>query len=459
MKYITKPFITIIALLSVVVSIFLPTIAVQAQAVWPAEPEIESPAGIIMELDTGTVLFEKDSLTAHAPASITKIMTALVAIENCPLDEVVTFSDNAIYSVEIGSSSISRDFGEEMTMEQCLYGLMLESANECANAIAEHVGGSIENFATMMNKKAKELGCKNTNFINPHGLYDENHYTCAMDMALIAREAYLNPTFALITGSKRYTIPPTNKHEDPTPLNNHHAMLNYYRTNKYIDDRCVGGKTGYTEVAQSTLVTYAKKDGMTLICVIMHAASPSHYLDTKALFDYYFGKFELHSASEYIAESSNTTQKLTSLVEDANPVQIDGKGSFILPAGEGYTNLTTRFKLGSNNESLLGVVEFWYDGKRVGAASIMGDTSAKAGYPFHNINVEQGGSGDKVLLINPIKVIAITVSSVAVIIILIIMIRKFSDFSFKIRRIRNERKSDKMDFPIINRDYSKKYRK
>lgn len=222
---------------------------VSAAAYWPEAPETVSPAVILMELSTGTVLYEKNSTEAHYPASITKIMTTLVALENSDLNEVVTFSDRAID--ETYGSGIARDYGEQMTMEQCLYAVMLESANECAFAVAEHVGGTMENFVDMMNAKAKELGCQNTHFANPNGLQDENHYTCAADMALIAQAAYENETFRIITGTKIYTIPPTNKHpNEETILRNHHDMLcTYHSANaKYLyrvlrgrQDRIYGG--------------------------------------------------------------------------------------------------------------------------------------------------------------------------------------------------------------------------
>ena len=189
---------------------------VQAADYWPEGPEVQSPSVILMEMSTGTVLYEKNSDERNYPASITKIMTTLLALENSDLNEVVTFSDDAINNTE--GSGIYRDYGEQMTMEQCLYAVMLNSANECAYAVAEHVGGTVEHFVDMMNEKAAELGCTNTHFANPHGLFDENHYTTAHDMALIAKAAYQNETFRIITGTARYTIPPTNKHDEPTDL-------------------------------------------------------------------------------------------------------------------------------------------------------------------------------------------------------------------------------------------------
>ena len=188
-KYQNKKTISL-ASLALFVLIFAITPLKTQAAYWPSAVTAESGAAIIMEENTGAVLYEKNSHAENYPASITKIMTALLAVENCDLNEEITFSEDAVYKNEGSTSHIARDVGEKMTMEQCLYGMMLESANECAYAIGEHVaGGDINDFVDMMNERAKELGCKNTHFVNPNGLPDEDHYTSAYDMALIAREA------------------------------------------------------------------------------------------------------------------------------------------------------------------------------------------------------------------------------------------------------------------------------
>ena len=275
-----------------VTSLFANTVTARAEESWPGGIDTQSAAAIVMEQETGAILYEKNIHATYYPASITKILTALVALENSSLDEVVTFSKDAVYLNEGDSSHISRDVGEQMTMEQCLYGMLLESANECAYAIAEHVGGGDVNvFVDMMNQKAAELGCQDSHFNNTNGLPDENHYVSAYDMALISRAAYQNPTFAKIIGTESYQIPPTNTHADPTPLNNHHSMLHPYHTSRYVYPYCLGGKTGYTRAANSTLVTYAAKDGMTLVCVVLNVTSPGHWIDTTNLFNYCFDNF------------------------------------------------------------------------------------------------------------------------------------------------------------------------
>lgn len=289
----------------------------QAAEVSPEEVGIAGGTAIVMEAYTGDILYEKNAHEEHYPASITKVMTALVAIENSSLEEEVTFSKDAVYKTE--GSGIARDVGEVMTMEQCLYGLMLQSANECAYAIAEHVGNGYDTFISMMNEKAKELGCKNTHFNNPHGLPDEEHYTCCYDMALISKAAFQNETFRTITGTKEYTIPPTNKHKEETYLKNTHKMLTNYKGDECLYDGCIGGKTGYTSAAKNTLVTFAKRHDMTVICVVLNEDKSKQYSDTATLLDYCFSNREFIDAYAGMEEYAAAANKLrTEGVTDVN---------------------------------------------------------------------------------------------------------------------------------------------
>ena len=213
-------------LLMAVTLLFSAPTAVKAEQHWPEGPEITSPSAIVIELNSGAVLYEKNADQVNYPASITKVLTTYLALEHSDLEEIVTFSDDAINLNQGDTSHIARDYGEQMTMKECLYAVMLESANECAYAVAEHVGvklgGDYQTFIDMMNEKAKELGCTNTHFTNANGLPDENHYTSARDMALISMAAYKNEDFRIICGTRSYRIPPTNRHKEITPLNNHH---------------------------------------------------------------------------------------------------------------------------------------------------------------------------------------------------------------------------------------------
>ena len=274
---------------------------------WPQEPEIQSASAVLMDLDSGEILYGKEDQTARYPASTTKLMTALLALEHSKLDETVTFSSDAVFKNETNSSHIARDVGEQMSMEQTLYGVLLASANECAYAIAEHVGadmgGDYNTFIQAMNDRAKELGCVNTHFVNSSGLHDDQHYTCAYDLALIAREAYQNETIRKMVGTRRYEIPPTNKHAEPTPLNNTHAMLSANKTSKFLYDGCQGGKTGYTDEARHSLVTYVERDGRKLVCVSMCAEGNDSYKDTIALMDWGLANFHKVSLEDETLQS------------------------------------------------------------------------------------------------------------------------------------------------------------
>ena len=217
-------------------------------------------------------------------------MTILLALEHGSLEDEITFSHDAVFSIEPGSAHIAIQEGEILTLEQVLYGIMLRSANECANAAAEYVVGSMEKFAEHMTARAKELGCENTNFVNANGLFDENHYTTAYDMALIAQELLKNETYRSMMSNTYYLIPPTNKQPEERPLHGQHQMLN--ENSLYYYEPAEGGKTGYTVEAQNTLVTYAKQGDTELIAVVLKCNGAQHYVDTKTLFEYGFANYQ-----------------------------------------------------------------------------------------------------------------------------------------------------------------------
>ena len=256
---------------------------------WPAGPAVWAESAVVMDMDTGTFLYSKNMDATKYPASITKIMTTLLAIENASPNERVTFSEHAIWGIERNSSHIGIRIGEILSMKDCWYGMMLESANEVCLAVAEHIGGSVEGFVEMMNQKAAELGCTGTHFTNPNGLPDENHYTTAHDMALIAQASYKNKTFRQVCSTKVYKISKTNVCGEERWLGNHHKML---PERPYAYEGCTGGKTGFTTAALNTLVTYAERDGRRLVCVSLRTNGPQIYVDTASMLDYGFSQFQ-----------------------------------------------------------------------------------------------------------------------------------------------------------------------
>ena len=263
---------------------------------WPKGPKIKANTGVLMEMDTGEVLYDKGMHELRYPASITKILTALVAVENSTPEEEVVFTATALEGMYLGSN-IDMQEGEILTMEQCILILMMKSANEVANQIAEHIGGTQQEFAEMMNARAAEIGCLNTHFTNASGMPDDNHYTTAYDMALIFREALKNERFRSIYDTMDYTIPPTNRNPEPRHIQHKHVMFLTFAEQHYKG--CIGGKTGATDAAQSTLVTGVERKNGKFITVVMRAGD--HLIccdDTKKLLGYGYKKFDKLNAEE-----------------------------------------------------------------------------------------------------------------------------------------------------------------
>ena len=281
---------------------------------WPSDTGIESEAGIVMDADSGAVLFGQNIHVQKAPASITKILTALVVIENSSLDDTITFSHDAVYNMEDGSGNKNAiEEGDTLSVRDCLYLLLMRSSNQAANALAEHVGGSRDGFVKMMNEKTAELGCENSHFANPSGLNDDTQLTSVYDMALIASAAYKNDTLLTISKDKSYRLPATKNNPDGVTIQPEHKLLittdtespNYY-------PYAVAGKTGYTSVAGQTLVTYAIKDDRRQIAVTMKSTQATHYQDTIALLDFGFLRFE----------NVNISENETAYTSGDQPVQI-----------------------------------------------------------------------------------------------------------------------------------------
>ncbi|AWZ48817.1 D-alanyl-D-alanine carboxypeptidase [Clostridiaceae bacterium 14S0207] len=243
---------------------------------------------ILMDAISGDILYNKNMNKPFPPASTTKIMTALLTLENCKnLDEEATISKTC---EGVDGSKIYIFEGEKIKVKNLLYALLLSSANDCAYALAEHIGGTEEHFVEMMNNRAKALGCKNTNFVNPHGLYDDKHRTTAHDLALIMKELIKHEEYLKIASTPSYIIPPTNKSKENRPLWNgnkaiHTGSVNY---NKF----CKASKTGYTIQSLHSYVTFAEKDGQKLIAAFVHDPNKQFYTDSKALFNYGFNTFK-----------------------------------------------------------------------------------------------------------------------------------------------------------------------
>ncbi|MDR2933432.1 MAG: hypothetical protein LBV27_10045 [Oscillospiraceae bacterium] len=251
---------------------------------------IYSDAAVLMDADTGQVLYDKNMHTRIYPASTTKIMTGILAVEQCFPGEILTVSSAAVNIDEPMSSNINLTPGEELTMDSAMYALMLPSANDAANVIAEHVAGSQAQFAKMMTEKARLIGAVNTNFANAHGLHDPAHYTTAYDMALITRYAGGSSAFMRYFGADLYTMPATNTYSAERSFSNYQYML--IKTSQFFNEDVIGGKVGYTTPAKHTMSTLATRDGRTLICVTMGSNNRNEkFYDTQKLLDFGFEEF------------------------------------------------------------------------------------------------------------------------------------------------------------------------
>lgn len=257
---------------------------------WPAAPAITSETAVLIDAETGAVLYDKGMDEYRYPASTTKLMTLLVAIENSSPKDIVTFTETGIRDVTWDSSNINAQLGETMTMKDCWMAAYIKSANEVCAQIAETVGGTEANFVEMMNQKAKELGCTHTHFANASGLPDENHYSSAHDLAKIMRAALRNKRFCQVLKCTSYKIPATNMSEARV-LHTHMPLM--AKESPLYYEGCIGGKTGFATEAQHTLVTVAERNGRRYIAVTMYATDLGiNCTDSTALFDYAFNNFD-----------------------------------------------------------------------------------------------------------------------------------------------------------------------
>ena len=251
-------------------------------------PDLYAETYCVLEGNSGVVLMQKDMNKKMYPASTTKILTALLTLENVEdLDQPVTFTKSAV-SVDPSSSTLSPKAmeGETMSVRDVLYGMLLKSANECAAMLGEFVGGSEENFAAMMNARAAEIGCLNSHFVNAHGFHNDDHYTTAYDLALILREAMMNPRYRELNATTVYTIPATNMCAERT-FNMGHQMIG----GTEAEEGCIGGKTGSTPQAGRTLATAVDRDGLYTISTLMKSSTENYYADERVLLEFTYGLY------------------------------------------------------------------------------------------------------------------------------------------------------------------------
>lgn len=391
---------------------------VKAEVSWPNGPQIQAESAIVMDINTGAILYEKNPHEQLYPASITKILTSLIGIEECSLDEKVFFSKDAVYKNEGNTSHIAREWREELSVKSTLYAIMLESANECAYALAEHVAGKYEQdyeyFIQMMNSRAKELGCVDSNFSNANGLPDENHYTSAYDMALVSAEAYKNETFRILTGTKSYTIADSNRDRPDYNCYNHHLMMR--KSSEYYCEYITGGKTGYTSAAGNTLVSYAEKDGMTLVCVVMKCPVVA-YGDTRKILDYCFENFKVHNIEEKDERVIAQSLTGTGILNNNEPyVGFKDASYIILPASADFEDATFT-QLEGDGKNIIAKFRYTYGDHVVGTINLV-RTGARIENDYFSQDMNAEDPNIKVVKIRPIYIFVVVVALLLLIMVI-----------------------------------------
>lgn len=331
------------------------------------------PSCILIEANTGKILYEKNSNDVRFPASTTKIMTAILTVENCNLDDVATVSHNAVYSIPYDYTHASLKEGEELTIEQLLYALMIPSANDAAIVLAEHISGSVEEFAKLMNKRAEELGCKNTHFVNPNGIHSKDHTSTSYDLALMGKFAMQNSIIRKIVSTTQFTLPATNKYSKTDRIfNNSNDLLNTY--SRYYYEGTTGVKTGYTGEAGNCIIASARKNDFEVILVVLGGESTNtglsqRYLDCKTLFDYAFNNYSLKTLNEKnavlkqitVRGATEETQNLNVLIKDK--IAIFSENSADLSSLEPEITLDENLMAPISANSAIGKITYNYDGQ------------------------------------------------------------------------------------------------
>ena len=336
----------------------------------PDNISTKSNAVLLVDTKTGKILYSKNALTPLFPASTTKIMTAILTMENCQLSDVATVSHNAVYSIPYGYSHANLVEGEQLTVEQLLHVLLIPSANDAAVVLAEHIAGSVENFATMMNNKAKELGCLNTNFVNPNGIHNDNHYSTAYDLSLIGRYAMKFDDIMRIVKVPQYILPKTNKYNrEDRIFNTTNGLVNKNDSDYY--EYATGLKTGYTDKAGSCIVATAQKDNISLMAVILGSKSvDDRHDDCVNLFNYGFNNYSyknIVTAGKVIdtININGATKETQSLnVITKNNINVLIKNSVDLNRIEKNVEIKDNLTAPISKDAVLGTITYTINGEK-----------------------------------------------------------------------------------------------
>lgn len=330
------------------------TVSTSAQITHLSAPEVDFPiysqGAVLLEASTGKVLYGKNENGKLYPASTTKILTAIIAIENYKLTDKVTANNSAIMAIPSGYSNAAIQPGEALTVEELLQLFLIHSANEVGYIFAEDISGSIDSFANLMNKKATEIGCKNTHFTNPSGIHNVEHYSTAYDMALIAQYCMKNETFRNIVSMTSCTIEPTDKYEKRYFKNTNDLIDS---KSKYYYENAIGIKTGFTTQAKNCLIAGSKKDNMELITVVLGAEATAdgrsgRYVDTINLFDYGFANYKIQKINSANTEIQNLKVENATKETENLPILLKDDITALVPTNINISNLNYNVNINTN---------------------------------------------------------------------------------------------------------------
>lgn len=405
---------------------------------WPLGPEIGAESAILVEANTGTVLYAKNIHEKLYPASVTKLLTALVAYDKCKMDDMVTFSYEAVGSIDWRTdANMGINGGSSITMEQTLYGMLVGSANEAAYAIAEHVSGNgkLDDFAKLMNEKAAALGCVDSHFVTPNGIHNEDHYTSAYDLSLIAKAFFSNDLLSQISCTPSYIIPQSaTQPKGDLPV---YAKSKLFPGKEYAYEGLVGTKTGYTEYARQTLVSCAERGNIKLICVVMKEEAPYQYEDTVDLFNYGFKNFQIMTIADkdekYNVSSVNSYSSEGDLFGNSNIfMKIDPKAIIILPFGATIDSADSSVSYDNLDSGAIARIDYSFGGVPIGYANILPSFELQNKFEFTDEYIPADEDED-VVFIDVIKLVLIILAGV-VVLIFVFMLFGFLFNKFKYRR-------------------------
>lgn len=391
---------------------------------WPQGPATYADSAIVMDMNSGAVLYSKQIEKKHYPASITKLLTTLVALDNAELTDTVEFSQDSISFLEYGDAHIGMIPGEQISMEDALYAVLLASANEVSYAVAESVGkkmgGGYDTFIQAMNDESEKLGCTGSHWTNANGLHDEQHYTTAHDMARIGAAVYQKEAFRTISQSLSHTIPATNLVNEERTFQQKHKMLWPQNDNYY--EYCKGGKTGYTDQARTTLVTMADNGDMQLVAVVLYDFGNDAYIDTRAMFDYAYSNFSKISLKD---------QKLPEGVKSYE----DEDAYIVLPKSAQFSDVKAEVKEDSNKDGS-GIVTFTYKGQEVGSVKAAIEKTEESSAAVLEKKKDKTTS---TVVTGISKFMKIVIGVVIAVVILLIIIVVLANYRKQIRRRRRKK--------------------